>query len=175
MPTISFQVANPKTHRDALVDLNTEYLTWIYAQLSKTTGESVNTMLEMPIVDYVTSVLDKVCGELPPRGVFYVVEVDGAPAGMGGLRWVQPGVAELKRIYVSPPVRRLNIGRSILERLLGDAKTFGYQHLVLDTAPFMHSAQRLYETYGFTDRGPYQGLEVPEQFRALWRFMERAV
>lgn len=175
MPTVTFQLASPQTHRDALVALNTEYMTWIYSELSKTTGQRVQDLLREPIADYVTGMLDKVCGESPPRGAFYLVEVDGVPAGMGGLRWAHGGVAEVKRIYVRPSHRGLHLGRAILQRVLEDAKAFGYQRLVLDTGPFMQPAQRLYASQGFTDCGPHPGSEVPEPLHPIWRFMERAV
>lgn len=101
-------------------------------------------LLGMELADYVPSVIDKVCGEPPPQGVFYVVHVDGALAGMGGLRPLAPGVCEVKRIYVRPAFRGLHLGQAILQRVLADAQAFGYQRVCLDSAPFMRSAQRIY-------------------------------
>jgi hypothetical protein len=39
----------------------------------------------------------------------------------------------------------------------------------------MTSAQRVYESNGFVDRPVYAGVEVPSDFHAHWRFMERAL
>jgi GNAT superfamily N-acetyltransferase len=91
---------------------------------------------------------------------------------MGGLRRLGPGLAEIKRIYVRPNLRGHRLGEQLLRRLLDDARTFGYDHVYLDTGPFMKSAHRIYENAGFVDRGPYEGVEVPVEFHHLWRFME---
>lgn len=125
--------------------------------------------------EYVPTVIDKVCGDPPPKGVFYLIKVDGHLAGMGGLRFLRPGVAEIKRIYVRPAHRGMKLGKLVLQRLLADATAFGYKNVCLDTAQFMTSAHRLYEDEGFTDCAVYEGVEVPAEFHARWRFMERAL
>ena len=63
----------------------------------------------MTIAEYVPTVLDAVCGDPPPRGVLYLVELDHQLAAMGGLRWNSPGVVEIKRVYVRPTHRRANL------------------------------------------------------------------
>jgi ribosomal protein S18 acetylase RimI-like enzyme len=171
--TFAFTLANPITDRDALVSLNIEYLSWVADGIEQSFGLSSLALLGMEVPEYVVGVIDKVCGEPPPRGAFYLVHVDGALAGMGGLRRTGDGVAEVKRIYVRPAFRGLKLGQAILQRLLADAQAFGYPCLRLDSAPFMQSAQRLYVAAGFTDREPYDGVEVPPVLHAGWRFMER--
>ena len=42
----------------------------------------------------------------PPVGLFIVAEVDGVPAGCGAWRVHEPGVAEVKRVFVDPAFRR---------------------------------------------------------------------
>lgn len=172
---LSFTLANPIAHGDALLTLNIEYMSWVAAGIAQTFGITSRDLLGMELPDYVASVIDKVCGEAPPRGAFYLVYVDGALAGMGGLRPLGDGVCEIKRIYVRPDFRGLQLGESILLRLLGDAKAFGYQRVCLDSAPFMQAAQRIYATAGFVDCRPYAGVEVPAVLHQGWRFMERAV
>jgi GNAT superfamily N-acetyltransferase len=61
-------------------------------------------------------------------------------------------VAEIKRMYVRPPARGQGIGRAILERLLADAGTIGYQVARLETATFMSEAHALYRSLDFQDR-----------------------
>ena len=39
------------------------------------------------------------------RGVFLVAYLAGAPVGCGAVRTIEPGVAEIKRMYVDPNVR----------------------------------------------------------------------
>lgn len=173
MTQLKFIPAHPETHRAALLELNIEYLQWVMAGIGKLTGTAASDVNGMAVPEYVASVIEKVCGDAPPKGAFYLVELDGLLAGMGGLRWVRPGVSEVKRIYVRPTHRGQRLGQAILRRIVDDATAFGYQTMVLDTAPFMQSAQKIYREFGFVDRGPYEEVEVPQEFHAIWRFMER--
>ena len=56
-------------------------------------------------------------------------------------------------------------------RLMEDAARFGYKRVCLETAPFMKSAHRIYESAGFIDRAPYLETEVSQAFHSGWRFM----
>jgi GNAT superfamily N-acetyltransferase len=170
-----FLPADPAVHRDVLRQMNVEYVTWVSDQMASAFGVSVPDLVGVPVAEYVESALDKVCGDPPPRGAFYLVERDGVVAAMGGLRRVRDGIAEVKRFYVRPTHRGHGLGEALLRRVLDDAAAFGYRTLYLDTAPFMTSAHRLYEAAGFTDRGPYPEVEVPAAMHAVWRFMEREV
>ena len=168
-----FIIASASAHRDELIELNVEYLTWVFNGIEASFGIPANDVVGMPAAEYVPTVIDKVCGDPPPKGVFYLLEVDGNLAGMGGIRFLRTGVAEIKRIYVRPQFRGLKLGELILKRLLSDASEFGYHQMCLDSAPFMQSAQRIYERAGFEDCPVYEGTEVPVDVRGGWRFMQR--
>jgi GNAT superfamily N-acetyltransferase len=174
MTTPTCTPANSVDHRDAVLALNVEYLTWLSAAIDAHFGVDSQAASGVTVTEYVSSVLDTICGESPPRGIFYLVEVEQQVVGMGGLRWLRPGVAEVKRVYVRPAYRGMRIGATIVKRLLDDARAFGYERVKLDTAPFMTAAQKLYEELGFIDCAPYEGTEVPEIFHPGWRFMERS-
>ena len=168
---LEFVPANLAKHRELLIDFNIDYLRWIDVSVQEHFGLSLPDVLGMPIPDYVESALDKLCEGTPPNGIVYVV-FDGETAlGMGGLRRIRAGVGEIKRIYVSRASRGGGAGAKILDRLVSDAQSFGYQELVLDTGPFMTSAHRLYEAAGFADIPAYAEAEVPEALRHNWRFM----
>jgi ribosomal protein S18 acetylase RimI-like enzyme len=171
MPPVVFVVADAALHRDALIELNVEYLEWVFGQVEAGFGVPVNDIAGMPVKDYVPTVIDKVCGDPPPKGVFYLVYADGALAGMGGIRFLRDTTAEIKRIYFRPAYRGNKLGERMLRRLLSDARAFGYTHMLLDSAPFMTSAHRLYEACGFADCAAYPETEVPEALHARWRFM----
>ena len=170
-----FVPTDPVAHRAELIALNIEYMEWVLAGIERTFGTSPQDLLGQSIPDYVAGKLESVCGAPPPQGVFYLVRLDGELAGMGGLRRVRDGVAELKRVYVRPACRGARLGAAIIERLLADARAFGYREVWLDSAPFMTSAHRLYEAAGFTDGPPYPETEVPPQLRDRWRFMARTL
>lgn len=86
----------------------------------------------------------------PPEGRLYLARWDGAAAGCGGLRKLDGGRCELKRLYVRPAFRGRRVGEALLERLIGDARAVGYRQMLLDTLPFMESALRLYRRFGFS-------------------------
>ena len=104
-------------------------------------------------------------------------QVDDEAVGMGGLRFVRPGVVEVKRVYVRPVHRGKDLGNTILRRLLADAASFGYHTIWLDSGTFMKSAHRLYEAHGFVDCPAYPEAEVPQAFHhsALYLFVFVAV
>ena len=170
-----FTPADLAVHRDALIDINIEYVTWVTHQIERLFGLTVRDLLGMPVTEYVPSVIDKVCGDQPPRGVFYLIHVGDELAGICGLRHLRDGVAEVKRLYIRPAFRGQHLGRAALLRVLSDAKAFEYQSICLDSGPFMGAAQRLYETFGFVDCPAYEGVEVPPMLHSAWRFMERDV
>lgn len=175
MPKHEFILANVAFHREELIQLNVEYLSWVFNGIEELFGVPADQVVGMPAGEYVPSVIEKVCGDPPPKGVFYLVRVDDKLAGMGGLRFLRTGVAEIKRIYFRPEFRGMKLGELMLGRLIADAGAFGYQSVCLDTALFMKSAHRLYETNGFSDCAVYEGVEVPSEFHSRWRFMQRAL
>ena len=170
----TFTLADPIVHREAVIDISIEYVSWVTKEIERSFGISPRALVGMDVPEYVSSALPKICGESPPCGAFYLVHVGRELAGMGGLRRIGDGVAEIKRLYVRPAYRGLNLGNSLLQRLLADAREFGFRRICLDTAPFMQSAQRIYEAAGFVDRGPYEGAETPPALHSAWRFMECA-
>jgi len=166
-----FRLVDLSVDRDDVFRLSVEYMTWVtqgIAAHGKTDAPSVAS-----VERYVVGGLDQLCGKQPPEGVFYLVEWDGVLAGICGLRQIAPGVAELKRIYVRPSHRGLRLGEAMLYRLIADATAFGCEKVVLDSAPFMQAAHRLYAAAGFTDCLPYPGSEAPSHLLGVWRFMER--
>jgi ribosomal protein S18 acetylase RimI-like enzyme len=169
LPT--FRLADPAADRATLIDINVEYVTWVFAEIEKMFGVTGQTILGMPVADYVPTIVDKVCGDPPPRGAFYLVETAGQVVAMGGLRRSEDGIAELKRVYVRPAGRGQRLGGALARRLVDDARAFGYRSVRLDTLPFMHQAQAIYEALGFTDCPPYP-IEMPEAFRREIRYME---
>jgi len=171
-----FMPTDPVAHRAELIALNVEYMQWVLAGIEGAFGSPPQEVLGgQPIADYVAAKIESVCGAPRPQGVFYLVRLNGELAGMGGLRRVREGVAELKRVYVRPTCRGARLGAAIVERLVQDARAFGYRQVWLDSAPFMASAHRLYEAAGFADCAPYPETEVPPALRDRWRFMARAL
>ena len=97
----------------------------------------------------------------PPDGRLLLALHDGAPVGCVALQRRSPSRGEMKRLYVRPAARGLGVGRALVSRVLEDARTIGYEEIVLDTLPVMFEAQRLYEQFGFRDIAPYRSNPVP--------------
>jgi GNAT superfamily N-acetyltransferase len=85
----------------------------------------------------------------PPAGLFLVAEVDGVPAGCGAWRRVQPGVAEVKRMYVDPAYRRRGIAQVVLDALEDSASAAGHRSIVLNTGDRQPEALALYARAGY--------------------------
>ena len=79
---------------------------------------------------------------------------DGQPAGCVALRRLDDHVCEMKRMYVDTRFRGRGVGRALTERLLADARTFGYAHMRLDTSIRQAEALGLYARFGFTPIEP---------------------
>ena len=91
----------------------------------------------------------------PPRGGLLLASVDGEPAGAVGV-WAQaPGVCEMKRLYVRPQYRGLDLGRRLAEAIVGAGRSLGYRAMRLDTLRSMEAARALYASMGFVEVEPY--------------------
>lgn len=178
---VAFIPARLDLHAPVLLALNTEYMAWVFAGIERHFGALPAALAGRPVADYAAEMLDKVCGDTPPEGCFYLLALPGpdgtAPrfVGMGGLRRLDARRAELKRVYLQPAWRGQGLATRLMQRLIEDARAFGYRQLCLDSAPFMHEAQALYARLGFEDGPPHAGTEVPETLHPRWRFMQRAL
>lgn len=85
----------------------------------------------------------------PPEGRLYLAYCDQALAGCIALRQLDEARCEMKRLYVRPQFHGLHIGSVLVSRVIDEARTIGYRHLLLDTFPFLDVAMRMYEKLGF--------------------------
>jgi putative acetyltransferase len=108
----------------------------------------------------------------PPSGRLLLALWDGRPAGVIALRPLEePGVCEMKRLYVRPEFRGHQIGRILAERVIAEAAEIGYSRIRLDTIlGKMDSAIAMYRTLGFAEIDPYYKTPVGETL-----FMELAL
>ncbi len=94
--------------------------------------------------------------QLLAEGVaFFVVRVDGQPAGCGGVQLYGSAYGELKRMYVRPAFRGLGLGALLIDHLAAYARERGVGLLRLETGIHQHAAIRLYERLGFRPIPPF--------------------
>jgi GNAT superfamily N-acetyltransferase len=105
---------------------------------------------------------DKELAELPgeyaaPRGRLLLCEYEGQLAGCVGLRPLDSGVCEMKRLYLRPQFRGKGLGHGLAERIIAEARQIGYRHMRLDTVePVMKDAVAMYRKLGFAEIAPYR-------------------
>lgn len=90
-----------------------------------------------------------------PIGVLLLVQSDDQFVGCAGLRPLEPGVGEIKRLYLRKEARGKGWGRQLLDKLIEIARTKNYQTLKLDTLPSMQAAMGLYQSAGFKEITAY--------------------
>lgn len=170
-------IAANDRHEDIL-SLMQEYIDWLMANDDKMKEVLENQHLEDEIADFNSKYA-------PPWGRLYLALVDGRPAGCAALARLDsetnpdvpstvsdpadpstipnsadpdvPVYCEFKRLFVRPEFRGYNIGTQLTEKIISEAKQIGYRFMRLDTFPFMASAIRLYEYYGFYQINNYCG------------------
>lgn len=79
-------------------------------------------------------------------------EPSGGLVGTVGLKPVEPGVVELRKMYLAKAHRGRGLGRALLERALAEARRLGFRRIVLETATVLREAIDLYRRNGFVDQ-----------------------
>lgn len=108
-------------------------------------------------------VLD-VDGLLDPAITFCSLRADGELLGIGALKRLDAGHAEIKSMHTAQAARGRGIGRAMLDHLLGLARGQGYQRVSLETGTMAEfvPARALYTSAGFTACGPFADYEPSE-------------
>ena len=91
----------------------------------------------------------------PPHGCFVLALVDGEAVACGGFRRLAETAAEVKRMWVTPEYRRYGLGRRILAFIHGQAWTFGYREMWLETGTEQPEAIAMYLEAGYGPIEPY--------------------
>ena len=105
----------------------------------------------------------------PPRGLLLVAFDGDDPVACGAVRVIEAGVAEIKRMYVTPRARGHGLGRTLLGELERSAVELGCRTVRLDTMAQMAEAAALYRGAGYEPIADYNG----NPLASVW--MERAL
>ena len=84
----------------------------------------------------------------------------GETAGCVALKKFDETSCEIKRLYVRSRFRGHRLGERMVERLMADARSIGYTHMLLDTLPFLRTAIQMYLRMGFYEIPSYNGIPM---------------
>ncbi|MGI5377640.1 bifunctional helix-turn-helix transcriptional regulator/GNAT family N-acetyltransferase [Streptomyces sp. CA-251387] len=88
-------------------------------------------------------------------GAFFVAHEEGRPVGCGALRRLEPGVGEIRHVWVHPDARRLGLARRLLTALEQEASARHLTVVRLDTHAVLTEAQAMYRACGYTEIPAY--------------------
>ena len=80
-----------------------------------------------------------------------VADPAGEVVGTAAVRLLEPGVGELKRMWLRPSSQGRGLSRRLMDACLDEARRLGCRALRLDTQARMEAAVHLYRAYGFSE------------------------
>lgn len=86
-----------------------------------------------------------------PRFTFFIARSDGLAVGCGAIRNLEPGVAEVKRMFVLPAFRGRGVARRLLAALESRALELGHSTVRLETGKGQPEAICLYKSSGYRE------------------------
>lgn len=97
-------------------------------------------------------------------GAFVVATSDGPPVACGGVRRLDEGVAEIKRMWVHDDWRGAGLGSRLLRHLEGVAADLGHDVVRLDTNGSLVEAIAMYERTGYRHIERYNDNPYAQEF-----------
>ena len=98
-----------------------------------------------------------------PNAAWIVLYEDDEAVACAGLRELEPGVAEIKRMFVKPRARGRGLARRMLAELEGIAREAGQREVRLFTTDMLPEAMALYASEGYTVRSEHP-MDVRTEF-----------
>lgn len=101
-----------------------------------------------------------------PTGLFVVAGVASETVGCGPLDFLDDTSAEIKRMWISPQIRGIGLGKRLLAHLENEARRAGRSKVVLDTNGSLTDAIAMYEASGYAPTSRYNNNPYAERWFA---------
>ncbi|MBX5158644.1 MULTISPECIES: GNAT family N-acetyltransferase [unclassified Rhizobium] len=168
MAELTVEFAQSQAEMTAVQDLCRSFRQWLYDNYPR----------HRPVIDayYNPQKFEALLVDLPqihkrPKGAILLARLDGEPVGCVMHHEQGPGIAEMKRLFVSAAARGRGIAAALCEASMARAKDDGYHSMRLDTGILQTAAQGLYRRLGFRERDAYY--PVPPALEQILLFFER--
>ncbi|NTW01931.1 MAG: GNAT family N-acetyltransferase [Oscillochloris sp.] len=86
---------------------------------------------------------------------FFVLRVNGLPAGCGGVKFYGSEYSEVKRMFIRPQYRGQGLSKLMLSHLEAHTRMQGVPILRLETGVLQEEAIYLYRRAGFVEIAPF--------------------
>lgn len=152
-----------------LITLSHEYVSWMIAEIQEQYPEL--NIDEFRSEHEYDDIRRKFPGEhIPPDGCLLIAAQDERAGGCVALGRLSEKICEMRTLFVRPQFRGAGIGRKLVEASLTEARKLGYEYVRLDTLGFMHSALKLYRSFGFYEIEAYR--DISDDLRQYVHFLE---
>jgi len=158
-PGTRLRPVNWSKETDTVRRLFREYRQWLADHRGSDTAGGSGASAGLALVDKLIDELPGAYG--PPRGEVILAFAEEALVACGALRELQPGVGEIKRIYVRADHRGPGFGPRLTGALLRRARALGYERVRVDTLSTMSGAVQFYQGMGFVPTTAYWPHPVP--------------
>jgi GNAT superfamily N-acetyltransferase len=110
----------------------------------------------------------------PPTGCLLLARNDGHPVGCVAFLARDNDIVEIKRMYVRPAARGMNLGQKLVARLIDEACNQNAKRIILDSYYTMTSAHKIYRAAGFNDMPAPTGFPADLVDKVVFMEMEIA-
>jgi GNAT superfamily N-acetyltransferase len=152
---------NPDVHLDEFRQM---YIEWYYSQmnpLKERYGVDFLSVSGRTVEEIVDARLDRYSGLRPPEGVFLIIEVEGAVAGMVVLRKLSECRGLINLMYNKPVYRGRGYAKQLFNRLIEEGRKIGVTCFQLRTPVFSLAAHHIYKSAGFKEVEEYPESLMP--------------
>ena len=147
-----------------LADFRQMYIEWLSGQmveLREKYGVDFLSVSGRKVEEIVDANLDRYSGLKPPKGVFLILEVEGAVAGMVALMKLSDSRGFINLMYNRTEYRGMGYSKQLFHRLLEEGRKIGVTCFQLRTPVFSAAAHHIYRSAGFEEVEEYPESLMP--------------